>query len=223
MNFEVVIPARGGSKRLPNKNILQLGNMPLICHSITCANKAGFKRVWVNTEDTKIAEVAAKSGATVTIRPIELAGDMVPTVDVLKFQIEEWEKIDLKVDAIILLQATSPFRPRELIREAIQLFIESGRNSIACFSTLNKKYGSIKEGYFHPENYKPGNRLQDLKPKYFENGLLYITKVEYIMLGEIITPDCYPLIIDSIFASVDIDDKEDYLYAKYLVENNLIP
>jgi CMP-N-acetylneuraminic acid synthetase len=223
MKFEVVIPARGGSKRLANKNILMLGSMPLICHSITYAKNSGFKTVWVNTENSQIAAVAANSGAKITIRPVELAGDLIPTAEVIKFQIEEWNKINLKVDVVILLQATNPFRPQNLIINAIRLFKKSGRNSLACFSTMKKKFGYIEKNYFHPENYKPGDRFQDLKPKYFENGLLYITKVESIMRGEIITDDCYPMIIDSIHGSVDIDDNNDLLFAKYLIENNIIP
>lgn len=226
MIYQIVIPARGGSKRLPGKNLRLLGNHPLIVHTILFALESFPKEsIWVNTDDLGIAETASLYGVQITFRPIELGFDTVSTVDVLSYQVDEFKKNNINCDAIILLQATNPFRPNGLIEDSICFFENEKRGSLASFSSLNRKYGKIKNNYFSPINYVPGQRMQDIEPEYFENGLIYITKKEYIMNKLVVTNDVYPLLIDSLESLVDIDEASDLLFAEFVFnqikKNNL--
>lgn len=222
MNYQIVIPARGGSKRLPGKNLKILGQYPLIAHTILFALESFSKEnVWVNTDDIEIANVAEFYGAQVTFRPLELGFDTISTVDVLNYQIDLFQKNRINCDAVILLQATNPIRPKRLIENAIYFFEKENRDSLASFSRLNKKYGRIINTSFIPMNYVPGQRMQDIEPDYFENGLIYITKSESIINKLVITNDVYPMIIDGLESLVDIDDANDLIFAEF-VYNKII-
>ncbi len=222
MNYQIVIPARGGSKRLPGKNLKILGQYPLIAHTILFALESFSKEnIWVNTDDLEIAKVAEFFGAQVTFRPIELGLDAVSTVDVLNYQLDLFQKNKINCDAIILLQATNPFRPKRLIENSIIFFEKENRGSLASFSRLNRKYGRIINSNFIPMNYFPGQRMQDIEPDYFENGLIYITRSECILNKLVITNDVYPMIVDGLESLVDIDDSNDLIFAEF-VYNKLI-
>ena len=218
MRYQIVIPARGGSKRFPGKNLATLNGIPLIAHSILFAlqNKLGAD-VYVNTDDSQISRIAKEYGAKVTQRPPELALDTTPTVDVMKQQIKYFEENQIYCDAIILIQVTNPIRPEGLIELAVKAFEESGRKSLTCFSQLNKKFGTIHNNVFEPENYTPGQRMQDLVPRYFENGQIYITDNNSIKVGKIITEDSFPFISNEIGAEVDIDEPNDMVFAEFII------
>ncbi len=220
--YEVIIPARGGSKRYPKKNVADLYGMPLISHSIMFALKTfSPSNIWVNTDDYEIAKIAFDFGVQVTMRPSVLGSDFASSAEVLFFQCEEFIKKKINCDALILLQPTNPLRPDNLIEKAIDIFECNNRNSLATFTSLNKKFGNItKENYF-PKNYIPGQRVQDIDKAYFENGLLYITKVNSIMNKQIISDDVYPLILDCIESFVDIDEPMDMLFAEFLIQKKL--
>ena len=176
MVYKIIIPARANSKRLPGKNMKILGNKPLIQYSIDFAlNNFSPDSIWVNSDDQQIIEFAKQLGVRTLLRPDDLATDNSTTVDVLKFQVDFFEKQNIICDAIILLQPTNPFREDNLLKEAIDEFQKSKRSSLATFSLSEKKLGSIDGGFFTPTNYLPGQRSQDMKKSYFENGLLYIT------------------------------------------------
>lgn len=221
LEYQVFIPARAGSKRFPGKNLQILGNIPLISHSINYAlNFFSSEKIWVNSDDEVILKLATEMGVQNIKRPKELAGDYTPTADVSAFQLREFEKLGVPCDAMILLQPTNPLRPENLLDEAIALFEESDRESLATFSLLNKKIGSINKNYFQPKNYTPGQRMQDLEPEYFENGLLYITKPQAIRKKTIITDDVFPFVIKDDFCHVDIDNPQDILFAEFLLKIN---
>ena len=211
-----IIPARGGSKRLPGKNIKLLGGIPLLAHSILYAKQHDFiNEVYVSTDDVAIAAVALQYGAIVIDRPQSLSGDLEPTVTALKHVLES---IDALVDNVILLQATNPLRPQNLLQEAFPIFQEKQVDSLFAVSRDEHKLGKINNGKFIPFNYKPGQRSQDLEPLYFENGLLYIAKAALIEKGELMNENSYPLIVEHPFAKVDIDTHEDFDYAEYLLK-----
>jgi CMP-N-acetylneuraminic acid synthetase len=223
LKFQVIIPARGGSKRFPRKNIQALNGIPLISHSILFALKTFPKEnIWVNTDDQEIAGVAAGHGVNITYRPEELGSDTASTADVLFFQQELFAQNNIACDAQILLQATNPLRPENLMTEAIKLFENSGRNSLASFTVLNRKYGKIRMNQYIPENYKPGQRMQEIDLDYYENGLVYIAKAQSILNKEIITGDVFPFICNGIEAAVDIDEPTDMLFAEFLLKNKQI-
>lgn len=210
-----IIPARGGSKRLPGKNIRTLGKIPLLAHSILYAQEHDFiDDIYVSTDCTEIKKLAIQFGAKVIDRPETLSGDLEPTVSALKHVLEN---IDTEVGNVILLQPTNPLRPKKMLSEAFAVYKDGGYDSLFTVTRNHQKFGKIKENKFIPFNYEPGQRSQDLEPLYFENGLAYITKAERIMNDQIISESAYPLIVNHPFAHVDIDTQEDFDYAEYLL------
>ena len=224
MKTIAIIPARGGSKRLPNKNSLSLGGIPLVAHSILYAqqNSALIDDIYVSTDDEKIKEIALQYGVKVIDRPEKISGDGEPTVSALKHVLEA---IETDVENVILLQATNPLRPQELLAVAFGVYQKRNCDSLFTVSRNHQKLGKIVDNKFCPFNYAIGQRSQDLEPLYFENGLLYITKASLILPldcarddGKIISENAYPFEVNSIFANVDIDTQEDLEYAEYLIE-----
>jgi N-acylneuraminate cytidylyltransferase len=217
MKTIAIIPARGGSKRLPNKNILSLGAIPLLVHSILYAqqNNDIIDEVYVSTDDVAIKKIALEYGAKVIDRPDNLSGDFEPTVSVLKHVLEFIER---DVDHLILLQATNPLRPQELLKDAFEVYQKGDYDSLFTVSRNHQKLGKIVDDKFCPFNYAIGQRSQDLEPLYFENGLLYISKVSLILDNIIISENAFPLEVNHIFATVDIDTQDDLDYAEYLYQ-----
>ena len=224
MKTIAIIPARGASKRLPNKNSLLLGQIPLIAHSILYAQKniAIIDEIYVSTNDRAIKDIALQFGAKVIDRPESLSGDFEPTVSALKHVLET---IAIEVENVILLQATNPLRPENLLKEAFEIFQEQNCDSLFTVSRNHQKLGKINNNLFIPSNYEIGQRSQDLEPLYFENGLLYISKAKLIMPldcargdSKIISENAFPFEVNSIFATVDIDTQEDLDYAEYLYQ-----
>ena len=217
-----IIPARGGSKRLPQKNIKLLGEIPLLAHSILYAkaNKEIIDEIYVSTNDADIKKIALEFGAKVISRPENISGDLETTVSALKNVLEQ---IPDEVENVVLLQATNPLRPENLLQEAFQTFEKEKCNSLFTVSRNHQKFGKIENGKFIPFNYEIGQRSQDLEPLFFENGLLYITKATLILENIIIAQNVFPFKIDSIFAGVDIDTQEDFDYAEYLYQKHTKP
>lgn len=210
-----IIPARGNSKRLPGKNIKELGGIPLLAHSILYAQRfALINEVYVSTDDAEIKKTALQYGAKVIDRPAALSGDLEPTVSALKHVLEA---IADKVENVVLLQPTNPLRPENLLQQAFSLYQEKELASLFTVSRDHHKLGKIQSQKFIPYNYEVGQRSQDLEPLYYENGLLYITKANAILNDEIITENAYPLEVNHPFAAVDIDTQEDFDYAEYLI------
>ena len=213
----VVIPARGGSKRLPNKNVLLLDGIPLIAHSILYAknNIQFIDGIYVSTDNEAIKKIALEYGAKVVDRPLEISGDLEPTYTSLQHVLKN---LDFKVENVILLQATNPLRPETLLKECFEKFQQSNCDSLFTVSRNHDKLGKIENEKFIPYNYKIGQRSQDLEPLYFENGLLYISKAKLILEGTIISENAIPFVVNHIFAKVDIDTQEDFDYATYLLQ-----
>lgn len=213
-----IIPARGGSKRLPGKNILPLGDIPLIAHSILYAknNSNIIDEIYVSTDDEEIKQIALEYGAKVIDRPDNLSGDFEPTVSCMKHCLEH---IDEQVENVILLQPTNPLRMDDLLKDAFEVFNKRHCDSLMTVTRNHHKLGKITDNRFEPFNYSPGQRSQDLEPLFFENGLLYISKAELIAKDVIISADVLPFITNHVFAGVDIDTQEDLDYAEYLLQN----
>lgn len=212
-----IIPARGGSKRFPNKNTLLLGNIPLLVHSINFAKENNIAKIVVSTDDATIKEIALKYGAEVIDRPQHLAGDDATTVSALKHVLES---LNENFENVVLLQPTNPLRPKKLLKEAFKKFKEGNYESLMTVTRNEQKFGKIVHDKFVPFNYKMGQRSQDLEPLYFENGLLYITKASLILEDKILGENNFPFIVNHPFAHVDIDTKEDFEYAEYLLNSH---
>ena len=214
-----VIPARGGSKRLPNKNILSLGGMPLLVHSILFAQKNSdiIDDIYVSTDDEAIKNIALQYGTKVIDRPENLSGDFEPTVTALKHVLES---LDFVVENVILLQPTNPLREDNLLRDAFGIYQKQNCESLFTVSRNDQKLGKIANNVFVPFNYEIGQRSQDLEPLYFENGLLYISKAKLILENIIISESAFPYKVDSIFGKLDIDLQDDLEYAEYLLKKS---
>ena len=213
-----IIPARGGSKRLENKNLQLLNGFPLLEYSINYAkeNSNIIDAIYVSTDDTEIESLAIKSQVNVIKRPAVLSSDIATTISVLQHAVQN---IKEDYDLVVLLQPTNPLRPKELLKEACEIFEKENCDSLMTVSRNHQKFGKINRGKFTPFNYQMGQRSQDLEPLYFENGLLYITKVSAILNNEILTNNNYPFIINHPFGNVDIDAKEDLKYAEFIIKN----
>ena len=217
-NILVIIPARGGSKRLPRKNIKELAGKPLLTYSIEYAQQQIEGDVLVSTDDEEIAQIARKHGAEVQLRPAELAMDDTPTIDVLKQLLSTVEK---EYDFVVLLQPTNPLRPETLFQEAWTLLQKEGGRSLLTVSLNQHKLGKINNGVFMPTSYNFGERSQDLSPLYYENGLIYISSTSLIKKGILMNERSVPMIVNHTYSSVDIDTELDWNWAEFLIQQNL--
>lgn len=175
-----VIPARGGSKRIPRKNIKLFNDLPIIAYSIRAALASGcFDEVIVSTDDEEIASVAREYGASVPFfRPAELSGDFVPTIPVVKHAIEWFEEQQVFFDEVCCIYATAPFLQPNSLKAALETLLAGNINY--CFSgtaysfpiqravKLNEK-GRVE--MFFPEHFL--TRSQDLEESYHDAGQFY--------------------------------------------------
>ncbi|TQI71532.1 N-acylneuraminate cytidylyltransferase [Gramella sp. Hel_I_59] len=214
-----IIPARGKSKRLKGKNLLCLGPDTLLEHSIkyALANRDIIDKIIVSTDDENIKKKALLYDVEVINRPEDLATDTATTADAL---LHVLESIDELFDNIILLQPTNPLRPGDLLKNSFKIFRKEQHDSLFTVSLNNQKFGKIDNGIFKPFNYVPGQRSQDLEPLFYENGLLYIARVDAVKKGDLISEKSFPYVVEHPFAQVDIDLQEDldfadFLYKKY--------
>ena len=153
MRILALITARGGSKRILRKNIRPLGGKPLIVWSINIAKDiGGIVDILVSTDDPKISEVAKNAGAMVPwLRPPELATDTASSVDVCLHALEWYEKENGKIDGLMLLQPTSPFRSRDTVLQGIELFRKQKRRPVIGVSTAKSHpmwCFEIENGFF---------------------------------------------------------------------------
>ncbi|MFI1745823.1 acylneuraminate cytidylyltransferase family protein [Thalassobellus sediminis] len=217
MKTIAIIPARGNSKRLPNKNIKLLGGIPLLVHSINYAKQFDcIDAIYVSTDNNDIKQIALKYGALVIDRPNDLSGDLEPTVTALKHVLETIN--DNAIENVVLLQPTNPLRPKALLNDVFTKFISGDYDSIMTVTRNHHKLGKISENTFIPFNYTMGQRSQDLEPLYYENGLLYITKAKLIFEDKILGNNNFPFVVEHPFENVDIDTEDDFVYAQFILK-----
>lgn len=222
-----IIPARGGSKRLPGKNVKLLVEKPLIAWTIeaTLESKV-FDHIFVSTDCDKIAELSKSFGAEVPfLRPPEIATDTATTDDVVTHLVEWFEdKYNREVTTVAILQPTSPLRNAQHIQEAFELMKD--KNAKAVISVCELEYpiqfcnkldldGSM-DGFIDSKNIK---RTQDLEPYYRLNGAIYLFERDYAFsLSKLYSKGTYAYIMTSQL-SVDIDTKEDFTLAEFFMTN----
>lgn len=219
-----IIPARGGSKRLPGKNIKLLGDKPLIAWTIKAAIESNvFDHVFVSTDSQEIADISKQYGAEVPfLRPEELASDTATTNDVITHLVDWFEsEFNQTTSLIAVLQPTSPFRNAKHIIEAIEEMNDKSAKAIVSVCQLEHPIqfcnqlgsdGSMAD-FIKQEDMK---RTQDLSPTYRLNGAIYIFDRSYVgRMNELYSEGTFAYIMDSKH-SIDIDTQEDFDLADYL-------
>jgi N-acylneuraminate cytidylyltransferase/CMP-N,N'-diacetyllegionaminic acid synthase len=223
-----IIPARGGSKGLPGKNIKDLKGKPLIAYTIEAALASKYiTRVIISTDDNEIAKIAVGYGAeSPFIRPVELATDTARSIDVYKYTLGrmEQEHGDI-INDFIVLQPTSPLRTTDDIDKAIELFRKKNADSVVSYCAEHHpiiwhKYID-KEGRF--ENiFETGiNNRQDERISYYPNGAIYIFRRNMINNEQYYTDNSYAYLMDR-KRSVDIDTIDDFEYVNFLIERDAV-
>jgi CMP-N,N'-diacetyllegionaminic acid synthase len=224
MSQFALIPARGGSKGVPKKNLRLLGGMPLVAHSIVSAREAGmFEDVFVSTDDPDIARVAADFGAIVIDRPAELALDSTPMTPVVEHALGWYERRHSTPSQMFLLQPTSPFRTAQDIRAAASLLSGDADSVLAVYEPPHPPewaMGLTDAGYLQPYISLPETqtRRQDLSGNYFGGPLFAIETVAFRKYRRFLTERTRFLVVPPARA-VDIDTELDFQFAEFLMSH----
>ena len=180
MSTLVVIPARGGSKGVPGKNLARVGGVPLVARAVQAAVAAGVGAVVVSTDDDAIAAVAEAAGARVVRRPAELAGDTASSEAALLHALDEHESLAGAVDVLVMVQCTSPFVTASEIAEcvaAIGAGADSAFTAAPTHGFLWRRDGSGQAvGINHDRATRP--RRQDRTPEFLETGAVYAMRAD---------------------------------------------
>jgi CMP-N-acetylneuraminic acid synthetase len=229
-----IIPARGGSKALPRKNIAQLAGEPLICHCIRAALRANrVDRVIVSTDDEEIAAVARKYGAEVPfLRPADLAQDNSPTLPAIQYAVAAMTALYNETPgSVTLIQPTSPFTRADQVDAAIELLNQRSDadavTTVVEVDHVNHPFNirHIDETGFvdfmmPEEHYKFPNR--QLKPRYYRFGNLYVTRYATLMTeGSLFGHSCLPLVVD-LPSCFDINDATDLVLAECMLSAGIV-
>ncbi|HOM01300.1 MAG TPA: pseudaminic acid cytidylyltransferase [Acetivibrio sp.] len=216
-----IIPARGGSKRIPKKNIKDFCGKPIIAYSIGAALESGvFEEVMVSTDSEEIAEIAKKYGARVPFfRSSQMADDYATTAQVVMEVLEEYKKLGREFDYVFCLYPTAPFTTPELIRDAVKIMDTYKPDEVIAvveFSYPPQRCYSMDENGFISYKYKEyiDTRSQDLEKLYHDAGQFYIYNVKpFYMRNGRIEDGIMPIILSPMSVQ-DIDTEEDWLIAE---------
>lgn len=220
MKAIAIITARGGSKRIPRKNVKEFLGKPILCYSIEAALGSGlFEEVMVSTDDEEIASIARAAGAKVPfMRSEKTANDYATTDDVLLEVLEEYEKRGQKFEYMACIYPTAPFVTGEKLEAAMKLIVEKngeGVMPVVSFSFPPQRGMAIRNGnleYCYPEN--AAKRSQDLETMYHDCGQFYIYDVEKYLACKGDLPNGYiPLEVPELEVQ-DIDNVSDWILAE---------
>ena len=223
MSIFAVIPARGGSKGIVRKNLSLISNQPLIGFSIEAAIKSRLiDRVIVSSDDDEIIKVAKSFGAEVPFkRPDEISSDKTAMIDVLKHAVNFLFEKNEVIEAIVLLQPTSPLRTEKHIDDSIAIFRKSNPSSVVSVVEVPHQYNPYSvyslnaNGELNPFNEKKFNRRQEKQIFYARNGpAILVVKPSTILNNELYGPSCLPYFMKK-EDSLDIDTKEDLNEARF--------
>ncbi|MBM3151259.1 MAG: acylneuraminate cytidylyltransferase family protein [Chloroflexi bacterium] len=228
-NILGVIPARGGSKSVPRKNLALLNGKPMLCYTIEAARQSKMLTHFVvSSEDEEIIKVAKSFGAPAPfVRPAELATDEAPSLPVVQHALREVEKKEgITFEYVVLLQATSPLRNAADIDAALKKLLETGADSVVSV---------VRVAHHHPARMrfieddllvqlpmgerKEMQRRQDLPPVYIRNGAIFATRRHVVMeqnsmLGRISRPYVMP---ES--RSANVDTRFDFLVVEVMIQH----
>lgn len=220
-----IIPARGGSKRLPRKNLALLAGSPLLAYAVEAAFDSGvFERICVSSEDEEILELAERLGASALPRPPRLADDDVQVKEVCRHILESFAAERLEYEEFGLLLVTNPLRTGDDIRNAYMLMSDAGVNSVISLVEYShppqravRIEGRYVVPYFSVEQMK---RAQDLRTLYRHDGsVLFIRTDVFLKERELYTSQTVPYHLPR-SRSVDIDDALDLEWAEFLLAHS---
>lgn len=225
--FLAIIPARGGSKRLPNKNLLNLAGKPLIAWTIESAKNSKYiKDIILSSDSEDILEIGRRYGVTSLKRPDFLATDTAKTDDVILHHLKELEE---KPDYIVLLQPTSPLRTSKHIDEAIEYLYNKNADAVISVCEIDHpvEWCNTLPDDKSLKNFISkdvlGKRSQDLPKRYRVNGAIYIVNTDKFLEEKtfFIKDNIYAYLMDK-YSSVDIDDEFDFRFAEFLMNAKII-
>jgi CMP-N,N'-diacetyllegionaminic acid synthase len=211
-----VIPARGGSKGVPRKNIRLVHGEPLVARCVRIALEAhSLDRVVVSTDDDEIAAVAVAAGAEVVRRPASIAGDDAPTSAALIHAVRE---LGLSPTWVVTLEPTSPLRRAETIDRCVQLADARRAGSVVTVRADTGSFGRLStDGRFLPLDPEGPRRRQDRQPLYAESSTVWVTRAaDLIATGNVLVEPVYALVVDQEEA-VDINTELDLTFAETIL------
>lgn len=220
-SFLAVVPARGGSKGIPHKNIVKVNGKELISYTLDAAKKSKYiDKILVSTEDKDVKYVAQREGAFVLDRPMELAQDASKTIDVLLHVVNETKE---KYDYLILLQPTQPLRLARHIDEAIEQIVEEGLPSLVSVSPVKNHPLLIRQMDQRKElsNLLPQGstvRRQDFPDYYVINGAIYINKIADLSPEVSLNDNAYGYEMPSEY-DLDVDEPLDLVVLEAMLHS----
>lgn len=227
LNFLAIIPARGGSKEIKNKNLVKINNKPLISYSIESAKNSKYvNKVVVTTDDKKIINTSKKFGAEIVVRPKYLSTDKASIEDAVMHTLKKLKNENYDPDYIILLQPTSPLRKKNEIDKVIDKLLKSKADSIFTSVSLHPAMWKWKDKYTKPILNKQFNNpvhvldRQKLPETLIANGSIYVTKKEIFKKsrsrvgGKVTSYIMEPLTL------IEIDSKEDLETLKLILNQS---
>jgi len=225
-----VIPARGGSKRIPGKNLALLNGRPLIDYTLAAARESKRLNAYaVSTDSEEIAARAATQGVVVPeLRPARISDDRSPVVAAIQHAVECFERQHpVRIGAVVLLQPTSPLRTGRDIDRAIEIFERTGADTVTAVRTASDHpywvwRDEAQQGirpYFSLVEMAMDRK--DLPAAYAENGAVYVVRREVVDSGRIYGERIAPFVMDEVH-SIDIDEPLDLAWAQFVVERGMI-
>ena len=216
-----IIPARGGSKGLPGKNIKPLLGKPLIAYTIDVVKSSKYPiDVVISTDSEEIESVSKKYGASSIMRPAELASDNSLVIDAILYTVSELEKMGKTYDIVLLLEPTSPLRPVEVLDRCIDLVLNHDKDCVATLSEIEVPLERIwkinnNEVSLVVPKANPSQPRQMFEKIYKMNGLVYAIKMKVLKnTKKVITDNVCPVITE-VEDSMDIDTLNDFQMIEY--------
>lgn len=219
MKVLAVIPARGGSKGIPLKNIKMLGGKPLLGYTIEEAKKSKFiDRLVVSTDHSEISELARSQDVEVIIRPTHLATDEASTESALIHVLDTLDN-GYRPDYVVTLEPTSPLRTAALIDRCIERCISGDSDSVITLKETRECLGRLAEGgRFEYLSKNQPRRRQDREPLFFESGTVYVTKTEVLLKrNSVLGENIIGVVVDGDEA-IDINTPADFAIAEAVLE-----
>jgi len=211
-----VIPARGGSKSIPKKNIQPLLGRPLIAHTIEEARKSKhLDRIVVSTDDAEIAGICRGLGVEVIARPPEFATDTAPTELALIHALETLARNEAyEPDAVVTLEPTSPLRTHQLIDRCIEALWQTGADSVISVRETRGCFGAVTDGRFEYLIKDQPRRRQDRTPLYQESSTVYVTRADTLLKRKSVLGERLYAVLADEDEAIDINTPLDFAIAE---------